>query len=190
MKNLSSVFIGMILFFGVAQAETKKTKLPENSIYQIKSKWVDQDGQTISMSDLSGKPVAISMIYLTCKFSCPVTVAHMKDLEKMLSPKIKSEVQFVLVSFDPERDTPENMKKFAEKNKLEAPRWRFLTSKKEQDLREFSTLIDFKYKKTEDGEFEHSFGIVALDSQGRILGSTIGAEMKEKELVPLFEKNN
>lgn len=186
MKNIL-LFIVMMFHF-VAFAETQKTEFPDDSIYQVRSKWIDQDGKAFQLSDLAGRPVAISMIYLTCRFSCPVTVAHMKDLEKMLNPKLKEEMQFVLVSFDADRDTPEMMRKFAEKNKLAIPKWRFITSKNEQDIREISSLIDFKYKKAADGEFEHSFGIVALDAKGRILGSTIGTEMREKDLVTLFEK--
>ncbi len=182
------LFLTLMGFSFIAGSESLKKELPDDSIYQVKSKWIDQDGKPFQLSNLAGKPVAISMIYLTCRFSCPVTVAHMKDLEKMLNPKLKEDMQFVLVSFDSDRDTPEMMRKFAEKNKLSIPKWRFITSKNEQDIREISSLIDFKYKKTADGEFEHSFGIVALDSKGRILGSTIGTEMREKDLVVLFEK--
>lgn len=162
--------------------------LPTDSIYQVKSHWVDQFGKEVSLSSLAGKPVAISMIYLSCHFSCPTTVAHMKELKRMLPDSLKNEVQFVLVSFDGKNDTPPAMKRYAQKHQLAYPEWRFLTSKNESDVRELAALIDFKYKKIRKGEFEHSFGIVALDAYGRVIGSTIGATMEEKDLVPLFEK--
>lgn len=184
---MKKIFLLAVLGIWInVKAEIKA--LPEDSIYQVKSKWIDQDKKEFELSQFRGKPVAISMIYLTCKFSCPLTVAHMKELEKALPPELKDKIQFILVSFDPKRDTPERMKAFAKKNGLVAPKWRMITSKNEQDIRELSALIDFKYKKT-DEEFEHSFGIVALNSDGKILGSTIGSEMKEKDLVPLFQKS-
>lgn len=164
-----------------------KSSLPDDSIYQVKSKWIDQEGKDFSLKELQGKPVAISMIYMTCDFVCPATVAHMKELENLMGKN--SDLQFVLVSFDPEKDTPENMRKYAKKNKLKSPKWRFITSKNESDIRELSSLIDFKYKKLEDGEFDHSFGIVALDHEGRILGSSIGTKMKPADLVGFFKKS-
>lgn len=162
-----------------------KVVLAEDSIYQVSSKWVDQNGKPFLFSELVGRPVALSMIYMSCTYVCPATVAHMKDLDRLLGDK--AQVQFVLVSFDPDRDTPEVMKKYADKQKLEYPKWRFVTSKKEADIREISALIDFRYKKLEDGEFDHSFGIVALDAQGRIKGTSIGTKMKPAELVEFYK---
>lgn len=182
------IFVLLLLHVSVCFAETGRADLPNDSIYQVKSKWVDQFGKKLELSSLAGNPVVISMVYLSCAFSCPTTVAHMKELEKMLPDSLKNDVQFVLVSFDGKHDTPAVMKRYAEKRSLAFPKWRFLTSKNDQDVRELSSLIDFKYKKIGSGDFEHSFGIVALDSMGRVLGSTIGAEMAEKDLIPLLEK--
>lgn len=187
LKTLIFLFLQASLCF-TATAQTTQSELPKDSIYQVKSQWLDQSGNKLELASLAGKPVAISMIYLSCKFSCPTTVAHMKALEKMLPDNLKNELQFVLVSFDGKHDTPAAMKKYAAKHGLAAPKWRFLTSKNEPDVRELSSLIDFKYKKIGNGEFEHSFGIVALDDAGRVLGSTIGAQMVEQDLIPLYEK--
>lgn len=182
------IFVFLLLHVSICFAETGPVDLPNDSVYQVKSKWIDQFGKKVELSSLAGKPIVISMVYLSCTFSCPTTIAHMKELEKMLPDNLKNEVQFVLVSFDGKNDTPAKMKKYAEKRSLIFPKWRFLTSKNDQDVRELSSLIDFKYKKIGNGDFEHSFGIVALDAHGRVLGSTIGATMAEKDLVPLLEK--
>ncbi len=181
------LFIFLLLQASICFAQTGPSELPNDSIYQVKSKWDDQFGKKIELASLVGKPVVISMIYLSCKFSCPTTVMHMKDLQKMLPEHLKNEMQFVLVSFDGKHDTPAVMRKYAEKHALAFPKWRFLTSKNQQDVRELSSLIDFKYKQIGKGDFEHSFGIVALDERGRVLGSTIGAAMTEKDLIPLFD---
>jgi protein SCO1/2 len=182
------LLILLLLQVSVCFAEAGPADLPNDSIYQVKSRWIDQFGKKVELSSLAGKPVVISMVYLSCTFSCPTTVAHMKALESMLPDHLKNDVQFVLVSFDGKHDTPAAMKKYAEKRSLAFPKWRFLTSKNDQDVRELSSLIDFKYKKIGNGDFEHSFGIVALDSMGRVLGSTVGAAMAEKDLIPLLEK--
>lgn len=195
-RLLLSLHLSLLLPASLALAGTQPaaapsaapTTLPADSIYQVKSGWVDQFGKKVALSSLAGKPVAISMIYLSCHFSCPTTVAHMKELKRLLPDALKNEVQFVLISFDGKNDTPPVMKRYAQKHQLAYPEWRFLTSKDESDVRELAALIDFKYKKIGKGDFEHSFGIVALDASGRVLGSTIGATMEEKDLVPLFDK--
>lgn len=180
-----AMFIHFVLV-GKIQAQATPD-FPKDSIYQIHSKWINQDGKSIELSEFAGKPMVVSMVYLTCKHTCPITVAHMKELEKLLDEDLKSKVQFVLVSIDPRRDTPAVMKAYAEKNKLDTKAWSFITTKKDQDIRELSGVIDFKYKKLPDGEFEHSLGLIAIDEKGIILGSSIGARMKESEMAKLFK---
>lgn len=177
----------LLLNLTLGLAHAAPGDLPGDSIYQVQSKWLDQTGQTVALSALRGKPVAVSMIYLSCGFSCPTTVAHMRALEKMLPEALRKDMQFVLVSFDAEHDTPAAMTQYAKKHGLAFPKWRFITSRSESDVRELASLIDFKYKKVGKGDFEHSFGIAALDAGGRLIGSTIGATMEEKDLVPLYE---
>ena len=138
------------------------------------------------LADLQGKYVVVSMVYMKCKFACPLTVARMKDVEKALPDKIKSKVHFLLVTFDIKRDSPEVMAAYATKNHLDPAQWKFLTTKTESQVREFSTLIDFKYKNLENGEFEHSYAMIALDPEGRILGRTDGANMDPKVIVDLI----
>lgn len=183
------IFFVLLLQASFCLAGTEPTALPADSIYQVKSRWVDQFGKKVELASLAGKPVAISMVYLSCTFSCPTTVAHMKELKRLLPESLKNEVRFVLISFDGKNDTPAAMKRYADKHQLAFPEWRFLSSKNEPDVRELAALIDFKYKKIGQRDFEHSFGIVALDAGGRVLGSTIGATMEEKDLIPLFGQN-
>lgn len=181
-------FLLLMLQASLCLAGNEPAALPADSIYQVKSKWTDQTGKSLALSSLAGKPVVVSMVYLSCHFSCPTTVAHMKELQRLLPEPLKKDVQFVLVSFDGKKDTPAVMKRYAAKHRLALPAWRFITSKNDSDVRELAALIDFKYKKVDNGDYEHSFGIVALDAAGRVLGSTIGATMEERDLVPLLQK--
>ncbi len=173
-----------VLFFITSVSHA--VDLPGDSIYNLNSEWTDQSGRKLHLSDLRGKPVVVSMVYMKCQYSCPMTVARMKEVEKALSEANKSKVQFLLVTFDIKHDTPDVMSKYAQKNHLDPKQWMFLTAKNETTVREFSTLIDFKYKGLPSGEFEHSYAIVALDADGRILGRTEGAEMNPKTIAELL----
>lgn len=198
MKN---VFIAIIITLGTLSAQAKPSQtvspkiptdlqqpLPPNSIYHLDNPWTNQNGVSLPLSSFRGQQVVISMVYLKCKFSCPLTVAKMKEVEQALSVEVKPQTQFILVTFDPLHDDSAAMLQFAEKNKLDLKRWSFLTTTKESHVRELSTLIDFKYKKLESGEFEHSYAIIALDENGQIIGRTEGSQMMPQSIAELLNK--
>lgn len=113
----------------------------------------------------------------------------MKSVQEKLSGDLGKKVRFVLVSFDPENDTPEAMAKFAANRKLASPSWLLLSSKSESDIRELSVLLDFRYKKLPNGEFEHSFSLIALDPLGRVIARADGAGAEPQDLVAAIEKS-
>lgn len=159
----------------------------EDSIYQLQSKWTNQDGKLVSLNEFKGTPVVISMVYLSCHYSCPLTVNYMKEIEKKLISEKKEQAKFVLVSFDPTNDKPAQMKKFAKIHGLDLTRWSFITSSKESELRELAGVLDFKYKKKGNGDYDHSLALIALDSDGVVRSRIEGAGMKTAELITAID---
>lgn len=159
----------------------------DDSLYQVKSRWINTAGESFNLSRYKGAPVVISMVYLSCAYSCPLTISHMQTIESSLPKSLQGKVKFVLVSFDPVRDTPEKMRDYAKKRALDPAHWEFITSNSESDIRELSALLDFKYKKDAAGEFEHSFSIIALDSDGVVKGRLDGVDIKPADLIPSLQ---
>ena len=185
MKNaVLFFFLVFQAFFSVVRAE----ELPENSTYQISTKWINQEGGQVALSDFRGRPVIFSMVYLSCKFTCPTVVSEIQNIISKLNPKAKEQVKAVLVSFDPKRDTPEEMKKFLKKRNLDAKVWNFLTSKDERKIRELAATINFKYKKDDTGEFTHSFIVAVLDENGVLKVKLDGANQSKEALVNEIHK--
>lgn len=139
----------------------------ENSIYQLESAWVNQDGRTAHLSDFKGKPVVLTMFFASCTYACPILVEDMKKIERQLSPADLNKYQFVLVSIDPERDTPEKLKAFAEAKNLDLKRWTLLRGKKDS-IMELAALLGFNFRKESDGQFSHSNLINILNDEGEI----------------------
>lgn len=166
---------------------TETVKLSEDSIYNLRSELLNSEGKKVSLDSLKGQPVVISMAYTSCAYACPLIIAQMQQLEKELDAQGKNEVRFVLVSFDPQKDRPEVLKKYSEKRKLGA-RWSLYTSVSDKSPREIANLLGIKYKKIEGGDYDHSFIITVLDSQGVIQGRQVGADKDPKELAK-FIKN-
>lgn len=171
------------------KAEEKKSEVvavSEDSIYNLKSELLDQEGKKTSLETLRGQPVVISMAYTSCAYACPLIISHMQQLEKELEGKGKQNVRFVLVSFDPKKDTPSVIKDYAIKRKLSS-RWSMYTASSDKAPREIANLLGIKYKKTDNIDYDHSFIITVLNSEGVIQGQQIGADKNPKDLVKYLQ---
>ncbi|NJL04563.1 MAG: SCO family protein [Chloroflexaceae bacterium] len=71
----------------------------------------NQDGQPISLSDFAGKPTLIYFGYTYCPDVCPTSLADMARAQKLLGD-LGTEVNFVMVSVDGERDTSDVLKRY------------------------------------------------------------------------------
>ena len=137
------------------------------SIYQLKTISTDQDGKSTALGVYEGHPVVISMFYASCPYSCPALIDRLKLFEKNLDENTKKNVRFLLISFDPENDTPEELQKIMQKYHLDASRWKLLQAEENQ-VREIAAVLGIKYRKTQDGGFNHSSLISILDKEGKI----------------------
>jgi protein SCO1/2 len=91
---------------------------------------ITQDGKTVRFYDdlIKGKTVALELIYTTCKYNCPLETARLVQLQKLLGDRMGKDVFFYSITIDPEHDTPEVLKAYAEKYHVGSG-WTFLTGK-------------------------------------------------------------
>jgi protein SCO1 len=77
---------------------------------------VTQDGQTVRFWDdlLRDRIVAITFVYTDCLDMCSLSTARMAQLYDWLGERMGRDIFFVSITLDPENDTPEDMKAFAE----------------------------------------------------------------------------
>lgn len=172
-KHLLFVLPFLVLFamlYSCGQKETavKEKPISDLSIYNLPSKWTNQDGKNIEMKDLKGKVLVMVMIYTSCKAACPRLVADMRNIESRLSEDVKENVQLVLVSIDPEVDTPKRLKSFSIENKMEGNQWVFLRST-EENTREFAAVLAVNYKKVSPIDFSHSNIISVFNTEGELV---------------------
>jgi protein SCO1 len=70
------------------------------------------DGSLFHLSDLEGKIALVFFGYTNCPDICPLTVAEVRQALNSLEEAEREKVQFVFVSVDPERDTPEVLERY------------------------------------------------------------------------------
>lgn len=79
--------------------------LPELSL-------TNQDGQTVAVDQLKDQWSLLFFGYTFCPDICPATLAQLRQLQGQLPPETLAKLRIVLVTVDPHRDTPEQLKKY------------------------------------------------------------------------------
>jgi protein SCO1/2 len=164
---------------------SKDLALPSDSVYWLEGDWKSLETETFRLSSLQNKPVVFAFIYANCTTICPAVSGALVKLENYLRPKRfffkTSEATIVVISLDPERDTPNALKQFVQKTGAVGKHWEFLVGS-EKATRELATTLGMRYRKMSDGEISHSVGVTLLDSRGRIVYQVDSLSGQEKEL--------
>ena len=131
--------------------------------------FINQNGQPFGSANLRGKIWIADFVYSTCPGPCPMISTRMSELQK---PLAKTDVQLVSFTVDPEKDTPEVLRTYAEHLEADAARWNFLTGPKNAV---YSLIRDsFKLAVVDPGvaspELVHSTRIALVDRRGAIRG--------------------
>ena len=183
MKKIILFFIAILLFScKKTTSETTNNAISQESIFNLTSKWKTQDNKTIEIKDFKGKVTVMVMIYTSCKAACPRLVADMRDIESKMPKDKLSDLNFVLVSIDPEVDTPKRLKAFAKANFMDAPHWTFLQGTK-STVQEFANVLAVKYKQIAPMDFSHSNIISVFNREGELIHQQEGLGVNNKETV-------
>ena len=92
---------------------------------------VNQDSSSVSYPEVIKNNVAlIGFIYTHCPDICPMTTHNMMLTEEKLSKDELKNVKFILISFDPERDSPSVLTKYASVRNMDMKNWELLTGSK------------------------------------------------------------
>lgn len=163
---------------GMATDSTQST-LDGHSIYHLESNWQNQNDQNTPLHALKGHPLVLSMVYTSCQYVCPMIVSDMKKIEAKLTPEQLKRAKFVIVSIDPDRDTPAQLKSFAKKRALDESRWVLLTGKPDQVL-ELANMLGVKYKK-EGPDYSHSNIVHIVNAEGVVKYQQVGTNVAPDE---------
>ena len=149
-------------------------KFSEKSFYSLDATWTADVGKEVKLSALRGRPQVMALFFTSCEHSCPLIVKDMKAIEKGLPANVRDRVDFLLVSIDPERDTPEALRAFREKYDLSIKHWSLLRGKA-ADVKKLADLTGFRYYPGSNLQYAHSLLITVLNSEGEVVFQQAGA---------------
>ena len=72
----------------------------------------NQDGQPVMVNELKGKWSLLFFGYTFCPDICPTTLAQLRQIKSELPADAIDKLQIILVSVDPHRDTPQQLKQY------------------------------------------------------------------------------
>jgi protein SCO1/2 len=130
---------------------------------------VNQDAQPFGTAQLAGKIWIADFIFTTCPGPCPIISTRMSELQKPLE---KTDIHLVSFTVDPEKDTPEALRAYAEKLHAQPARWDFLTGARPEiyALARDGFKLAVSEESDEAGMPVHSTRIVLVDRHGTIRG--------------------
>jgi protein SCO1/2 len=123
-----------------------------------------QDGARIGLADLRGKVVVVTFIYATCADTCPLLTAKLVGIQRQLGTD-GVRVRFVAITVDPEKDTPEALRRYAEGHGAKAPGWMFLTGTADE-IGDVARRYGIYVRKRPAGDVDHTFLTSVIDGYG------------------------
>ena len=143
---------------------------------------VRETGVRFESEELRGKIAAVTFIYATCKDTCPVLAGKLVKLQRRLGTDFGSNVRFVAISVDPEVDTPEVLRGYAEALGADRAGWTFLTGKPEEVrgvVRDFGAFA----RKNPRGDVDHLYLTSLVDRNGAMRVQYLGYRFDPDEML-------
>jgi protein SCO1 len=141
---------------------------------------ISQDGKPVALANLRGKVVALTVIYTACPDICPLLTQKMVEVQDELGPDFGTKIAFVSISLDPERDTPEVLKDYAQFWGAKLDGWAFLTGSPEA-IRDVTRQYGVFFAKREDGSVDHTQLTTLIDGDGQMRVQYLGARFDPDE---------
>ena len=157
-------------------ADENKTKLSDLAFIEINGErkmvpdfsFTNQNGKIITNGDYLGKVYVIEFFFTTCPTICPRMNANLIQIQNSFSEYDN----FGVASFtiNPEYDTPEVLKAYADSYGVTNPNWNLMTGNQETIYKLANEGFNLYTAKDEsvEGGFEHSGNFALIDKNGFI----------------------
>jgi protein SCO1/2 len=142
----------------------------------------DQDGRTLRMAELRGRPLVLHLVYTNCYQVCSGLTVHLRDVVRIAQAALGSDSFAVLtVGFDTEHDTPARMRAYAHERGIDAAPWR-IASADAFTIRRLADEVGFTWTETPAG-FDHIAQVTIVDAKGRVVEQVYGQDFEAPALV-------
>jgi protein SCO1 len=151
------------------------------------TKLVDQNGNSVVLSSLKGKPLVVDFIYTSCPGPCLMETAKFANVALRLGPDLGSKVTLVSITVDPEHDGPKQLLDYSRQQGADEKGWIFLTGGP-GDIDQ--ALAGFKLSREvePDGSVGHLVNMMLVGPDGRLVREYNGQIVKAQDIVDDVKK--
>ena len=151
------------------------------------TKLVDQNGNTVVLSSLKGKPLVVDFIYTSCPGPCLMETAKFANVALRLGNDLGSKVTLVSISVDPEHDGPKQLLDYSRQQGADEKGWYFLTGGP-GDVDQ--ALAGFKLSRQiePDGSVGHLVNMMLIGPDGRLVREYNGQIVRAQDIVDDVKK--
>jgi protein SCO1/2 len=129
---------------------------------------IDQDGKPTSLHAFEGRTVVLHFIFTHCLAACHLQVKSLRAVRETFPADLRSRIQFVSVSLDPEHDTPDVLRQYAVANGIADADWRFVTASPDV-IERLTRLFSVRREPVADGQINHTLAVFLFDASGRLI---------------------
>jgi protein SCO1/2 len=131
----------------------------------------------MSLSDLQGRPAVVALFYTTCHVACPATIHELLDVARRLPAA--SRVAILLVTMDPQTDTPAALSQCRQDNRLTD---RFILLRGSgSETRALADAVGIQFRQ-ESARLVHAPKVVVLNGSGSVSASFPGTHTDPDEI--------
>lgn len=178
MKHTRNLLFILVLFLVACSQEIEPTMSSEVADFNFTT----QDGDKLGLKDLKGQYWIADFIFTNCTSVCIPMTTNMTQLQDDLAEK-NLDIQFISFTVDPEYDSPEVLKSYAESYDADLSNWTFLTGY------DFETIADISVKSFQSGlteipdsdQVQHGVRFFLVNPEGVVIKSYDGTLQNEIE---------
>jgi protein SCO1/2 len=129
LAGIAGLMAGIVSVPGVPEAQIHRW----GADYFPDAPVVTQDSKALHFYDdlIKDKIVVVNFIYTSCSRLCPIETARLAEVRDRLGDAVGRSIFFISMTVDPEHDTPDILKAFADAFDAKAPGWQFVTGRPE-----------------------------------------------------------
>jgi len=145
----------------------------------------DQNRRHVALSQFNGKVVAINFIYTSCALPnfCFRNSNTFGVLQKQFKEQMGRDLVLLTVTFDPLRDQPDVLNRYARTWKADPDTWHFLTGSV-PEIQRVSNMFGVDYF-PDEGLMNHSLHTAIVDREGRLAANIEGNQFTADQLTDL-----
>jgi protein SCO1 len=143
---------------------------------------IDQTGRPFQLSSARGRLIVATFIFTACADVCPLLTAKFAAIQRALREKKQDNYLLLSITTDPERDTPQALRAYAEGHKADFQHWLFLTGSRDE-LATVWKNFGVNVSKSASGQVQHTALTTLIDKQGTRRVDYYTDKWEEKEIL-------